>query len=382
MSLNENAILTIKNSSMKKKLILLLTVIFVLSLSVCAQVKSKKNNNGVQNPTPLNANREELLEKFPKADMNKDGKLNSSELWYINTLAKKEGDKELVLTTVKLLNSEYKPSPINETQKYKAPNGKKIKLFILSGQSNMLGQGLSKELEGDFPEALVPNERILMYENGKWQPLQPLIITFGPEIKFAHEMAKAWPNETIGIVKQSQGGTGIMAWIPQRTKDKTDYIGEVNKGNLWIELTQKVKDAQKAAPCETVGFVWMQGAKDMKKIQTAEAYLGNLDTLFSALRREVNSPKLPIVLGSYRMNGLPDKIDDSNITEELNPSEKLTILVLKAQWDIQTLAPPTKTIPLRDLEQHPKPNVHYNTKGQLQLGEKFARGYLQLVKSK
>ena len=357
--------------------------ILVLALSAfifCACAESP-----VHKSTPINnsnGDRQLLLEKYPKADLDNDGKLNTGELWHVKTLATKEGDKESVLTSVKLLNAEFKPAPINETKEYKAPNGKKIKLFILSGQSNMVGQGLSKELEKEFPAALVPNENILMFENGKWQPLQPLIITFGPELTFAHEMAKAWPNETIGIVKQSKGGTGILAWSPEWTKEKADLTGDANKGNLWEELTRKVKDAQVAAPCETVGLVWMQGAKDMNKIQTAEMYLDNLDIFFSALRREVKVPKLPIVLGSYRMGGLPDKIDESNITAGMKPAEKTTLLVLKAQWDIQELAPPAKMIPLRNLEGHPAPNVHYNTKGQLQLGEEFAKGYLELVKSK
>lgn len=333
-----------------------------------------------QNGTQSDDYRQVLLKKYPEADMDNDGKLNTSELWHIKTLATKSRDKESMATAIKVLNAEFNPAPINENKDYRAPNSKKIKLFILSGQSNMVGQGLSKELEGVFPDALVPNERILMFENGKWQPLQPLIITFGPEIMFAHEMAKAWPNETIGIVKQGKGGTGILAWSPDWTKEKADLTGDAHKGNLWKALIRKVKDAQEAAPCETEGFVWMQGAKDMRNLQTAEAYLDNLEAFFSAMRQEVNVPELPIVLGSYRMNGLPDKITESNITDGMKPSEKSTIQVLKAQWDIQDLAPPVKMIPLRNIQQHPKPNVHFNTNGQLQLGKAFAEGYLQLVR--
>ena len=61
-----------------------------------------------------------------------------------------------------------------------------------------------------------------MFEDGKWQPLRPFYVyndkhmknfgltesSFGPEIGFAHAIAEAWPNETIGIVKWDARGTG------------------------------------------------------------------------------------------------------------------------------------------------------------------------------
>jgi len=86
-----------------------------------------------------------------------------------------------------------------------------LKVFILAGQSNMVGWGNSKEL----PDALrTGDDRVLMFENGKWQPLKPFRkatknqekfgmteFSFGPEIAFAHEISKAWPDERIGIIK-------------------------------------------------------------------------------------------------------------------------------------------------------------------------------------
>lgn len=51
-----------------------------------------------------------------------------------------------------------------------APSGKKVKVFIMSGQSGMAGFGRSHEL----PDALRKgNDRVLMFEDGKWQPLRP-----------------------------------------------------------------------------------------------------------------------------------------------------------------------------------------------------------------
>jgi hypothetical protein len=78
----------------------------------------------------------------------------------------------------------------------KQPSKKKMKVFILSGQSGMAGFGRSHEL----PDALRKgHDRVLMFEDGKWQPLKPFNVypenlrkkfgltefSFGPEIAFA-----------------------------------------------------------------------------------------------------------------------------------------------------------------------------------------------------
>ena len=47
---------------------------------------------------------------------------------------------------------------------------KPIKTFILAGQSNMVGWGDSTKLPDDLGKG---NDRVLMFENGQWQPLRP-----------------------------------------------------------------------------------------------------------------------------------------------------------------------------------------------------------------
>ena len=113
---------------------------------------------------------------------------------------------------------------------------KKLKVFILAGQSNMVGWGDSLKLSDDLKNG---NDRVLMFEDGKWQPLRPFKeamenqkkfgmteFSFGPEIVFANEMAKAWPNETIGIVKLAFGGTSILTWKPDWSKEDADRVGQ------------------------------------------------------------------------------------------------------------------------------------------------------------
>ena len=88
---------------------------------------------------------------------------------------------------------------------------KPIKAFILAGQSNMRGWGDSAKLPKDLQQG---NDRVLMFEDEKWQTLKPHSLVFelqrshglrefhfGPEISFAHELAKAFPSERVGIIK-------------------------------------------------------------------------------------------------------------------------------------------------------------------------------------
>jgi hypothetical protein len=270
----------------------------------------------------------------------------------------------------------YKPVPIDEKKQYGPAKGEKIKLFILSGQSNMAGAGVSAELPEEMRRG---NDRVLMFENGKWQPLRPLRNRFGPEIAFGHTMAKAWPNETIGIVKQAKGGTGILAWSPIWTKEKADLTRDGHKGNLWKVLTDKIRDARQSADCEVMAFIWQQGGADMRKFETGKAYLENLKVLITGLRKETGVADLPFILGSYRTDEIPDDLTGINL-QKLSKKYRRpgAAYVLKAQSDIQKAAPPCKMVPLRNLERHPQ-DVHYNTNGQLELGKLFAEGYLALT---
>lgn len=321
---------------------------------------------------------QQFLRKYPEADANNDGKLTFSEVWeYRSKTSRTKGkEAEEFTAATRLMRETYTPAPIDQNKKYGPASEKKIKLFILSGQSNMVGQGLSGELSEDMWRG---NERVLMFEGGKWQPLRPLKITFGPEIAFASEMAKAWPGETIGVVKQARGGTGVLAWHPEWTAEKADLTGDARKGNLWKELTDKVHKACENADCEIMGFIWQQGAKDMSKVETGKMYLVNLGALTEGLRREFGVPDLPLVLGSYRMGDVPDDLSDLDPEKYEAPNRAGGAYVLKAQYDAQKELWPAKMVPIRGLKKH-KYNVHLNTSGQLELGRLFAGGYLEVFK--
>lgn len=260
---------------------------------------------------------------------------------------------------------------------------RKMKVFILAGQSNMVGWGNSTKLPNDLRDG---NDRVLMFENSKWRPLKPFKrasrkqqkfgmkeFSFGPEIAFAREMAQAWPKETIGIVKFSIGGTSILTWKPDWSKKDADRVRQGRLGSLYKKLMTKVKQAGKNRELEIVGFLWLQGGGDMKKVDVAKEYLDNLKSLVAAVRKDTGVSDLPFLFGSSRNRGIPDDLS------KLVPMRRegrwpAAEWVLKAQWDAQRQIPHSKMVILRDIEKHPR-NVHYNTVGQLKVGRLFAQAF-------
>lgn len=264
---------------------------------------------------------------------------------------------------------------------------KPLKVFILAGQSNMVGWGDSAKL----PDAMqTGSDRVLMFENGKWQPLKPnrkaqknqqkfgmTEFSFGPEIAFGHAMAKAWPDETIGIVKLAVGGTSILTWKPDWSEEDANRVGQGRVGSLYRQLLEKVQQARNARDIEIVGFVWVQGGGDMKNVAVAKEYLDNLKSLVAAVRKDTGVSDLPFLCGSMRRTDDPDDLSDLT-PERIGGPYPAILWVVKAQWDAQKAIPNAHTVILRDIEKHPM-NVHYNTAGQLKVGKLFAQEFLLMT---
>ena len=126
---------------------------------------------------------------------------------------------------------------------------------------------------------------------------------------------------------------------------------------------------------EIVGFLWLQGGGDMKKVDVAREYLDNLRSLVAAVRKDTGVADLRFLYGSPRREGISD--DLSKLVPTLMEGRYRAIQwVLKAQFDAQREIPHSKMVILRDIETHPE-NVHFNTAGQLGVGRLFAEAFLE-----
>ena len=207
-----------------------------------------------------------------------------------------------------------------------AESGHKTRLFILSGQSNM------KHLE--------PDE------------------SFTPAIK------KAFPGDTIIVVKEAESGQPIRRWY---RKWKPEH-GEVDKttriGDLYKRLMTEVAAAQEGKPVpDTVTFVWMQGEADTHSPDSANVYAESLKGLIAQLREDLKRPDTFAVIG---------RISDYNAFPEG------TKTIRDAEMSVAKGDPLAGWIDTDDLNGK-NDGLHYTTPGYQTLGERFAAKAVELI---
>jgi hypothetical protein len=254
-----------------------------------------------------------------------------------------------------------------------------LKVFIVAGQSNAVGWGNSLELPAELREG---NDRVLMFRGGRWQPLRPYQSagirqhvfgltehTFGPEIGFAHVMAEAWPDRAIGIIKVAVGGEKIASFLPgaEQGVDEDDV-------GLYEIMMSMLAAAREQRDFEVAGFLWMQGAADMRTPMRGMAYYPRLVTLIESVRRDTGVPDLPFLIGTYRANDTPDDLEGwvptaYDLLMAGAPS------VMRAKWQASLQIPNVRLVIARDLPKHADGN-HFDTAGQLALGRLFAEEFL------
>ncbi|MFA6567265.1 MAG: sialate O-acetylesterase [Victivallales bacterium] len=238
---------------------------------------------------------------------------------------------------------------------YVVAQEKPMKVFVLSGQSNMYGMGDAEELPNDLNGE---QSGVLSFESvpsGKaWIPLARSKIVYkaggiGPELSFAKEI-RAKINEPIGIIKYAKSGSNLAKnWNPD--DPKSDYAN----------LVRIVNAAQKSRNIEIVGMLWMQGESDAMDKEMANAYAANLSQFIQRARKDFNSPKMFFVAGRQT---------------ERTP---FTDIVGRAQEKCNL---PGYAFINCDKLSKKKDNTHYDMKGLVKMGCLFADAMLKLMGGK
>lgn len=229
-------------------------------------------------------------------------------------------------------------------------------VFVLAGQSNMVGQGKASELSPTYRR--VPNN-VEYYYNGYKAPLNRFK-HFGPEIGFAHEISRHFPRDKIKLIKFAVGGTSLFAWDPTWNAAKARSTRNTSAGPLFNKLIKTVNIQFDGKSSELAGVLWMQGETDAKYLTAAKQYAGNLNRFINALRSKLLSPNSLFIMGSV------------NPPLNLFPS---TPIVQQAQKVSASRIRNIRLVKTDDLGKR-NDHLHYNTAGQLELGKRFARAYL------
>ena len=207
-------------------------------------------------------------------------------------------------------------------------------LFILSGQSNMVG--------------------------------------LDPEVSFIPAVEKEFGAENIIIVKDAQGGQPIRRWYKnwqsaEGNKSFFDY------GDLYDQLMEKVKVVTKGKKIGTISFIWMQGEKDAREshgIVYADSFRG----LISQLQSDLGRNDINVVLG---------RLSDFDMKNQKYPH---WTIVRDAIVDLAEADPSISWVDTDDLNdglnkkgKEIKDDLHYSVNGYKVLGDRFAKEAISLI---
>ena len=193
----------------------------------------------------------------------------------------------------------------------------KINVFIFAGQSNMAGAANASNLSHtDIKDLENAQQNISFVNNGnKSVPLKVTIppdwkkkkfqldSCFGPEIFFGIELSKKHPNKKFLFIKRALGGASLYGcWNPNWTKEKAQYIGELNKPKLFHELLNDVdRELSKydKSDYQIMAMLWVQGESDSGQKWgplPSDTYAENLKNLINKSRAAFKYPEMPFLI--------------------------------------------------------------------------------------
>jgi hypothetical protein len=217
-----------------------------------------------------------------------------------------------------------------------------VHVFVLAGQSNMLGRG--------FPLSLASptNPRLLNQRDGRWvvasDPLGPpgeLQSGIGPGMTFGLQLVKRHPTWRIGLVMCAKGATGIDEWQPE-TK-------------LYRSCIENVR----AAGGNVAGILWMQGERG-GSVEQASRWGDAFMPVFRAFRTDLGA-KVPFLLGQI---GTFEGLEDAQA------------VLRKVQADLAARLPHTRLVRSADL---PTVGNHFTVPGYRVLGARYATAWERLA---
>ena len=208
------------------------------------------------------------------------------------------------------------------------PQTKNVRLFILSGQSNMAG--------------------------------------LNPKISFTPTIIKAFSEDEVIVVKDARGGQPIRRWYKAwKPPVGSSFKARKPNGDLYNRLMGKVRAAIRGKKLSSVSFVWMQGERDAREKLSA-VYAKSMAGLIKQLREDLRRPDMTVVIGR-----LSDYAKGKAHWDAVRAAQ---VKVAKAD----KLADWVDTDDLNG----PRNGLHYNKAGYAELGRRFAVKTIALLRKK
>ena len=267
-----------------------------------------------------------------------------------------------------------------------AKSRKPLRVFFLSGQSNMVGAGSERYLRQARGGLLTPRSDVYAVKWG--HPSGPLRCGFGfredgygPELMFGHVLGDALEEEVI-LVKAAWGGKTLAEKFrpPTAVKKRGGEVGPFYK-LMMKRFAQALRHLDKHVPAvatngyELAGFVWFQGENDACLKQPAwDEYEQNLKDLLHDVRTELGAPKMPVVIIQINKSCWGGDEPDP----KTGKFRKGGFFVRKAQQRVADADPCADWALTKDLHQ----GYHYDAASHLVIGERAGKKMLPLLATK
>ncbi len=274
-------------------------------------------------------------------------------------------------------------------------------VFLLAGQSNMAGQ---TPLDDEMRRLSVNDVEIFCVhhykfasdreeyrpeqERARWESLRPCGASegqFGPELTFAQELRKKFPQRKIYLIKYAHGGTSLacewqanppsMVFASYGEKACINFFQNSNKPidslrtyERFLAATRWGLESLEARGIrgDLSGMLWFQGEADAEGRAAypflSQAYPENLAHFVSSLRRDLQRPQLPFVLGKIKCGWSSAEWDRS-----VNPLER----VRQAQQSFADSSTRVYAFDSMDLT-FQADNCHFDTESMKTIGRRFA----------
>ena len=266
---------------------------------------------------------------------------------------------------------------------------KKLKIFILSGQSNMQGHCTTSVIENRLKDPKLKAGFEKYHQGGTFVKREDVFINhiekqmhgpmsvgygasndkIGPELSFGWTIGDKLDEEVL-IIKAAWGGKSlfrdflppsgrkpdeafIQALVDKAKKKKKPFSKEEyieGFGHYYrlmmTSVGETLGDLKTYAPnykgqgYEIAGFVWFQGFNDKFSDHSTSTYQENMAHFIRDVRKDLKSPKLPFVIGAMGHQGTEQKgttkiLADAQIATAQMPEFKGNVITVKTAdfWD-------------------------------------------------
>ena len=239
------------------------------------------------------------------------------------------------------LNSDY----VDARQVEDKVEKKTCKVFLLAGQSNMVGhavvdlddpknynsgqgnleslfanekkQGLVAHLGDGNGNWTKRNDVFIRFQSSKELKVGPLSVGytnhdgqhhFGPELQFGNIVGDHF-DEPVLLLKTAWGGKSLDVDFASPSSGKTGeyYTKMIDEFRQGLEKIESEIPQLAGHELEIVGFVWMQGWNDMCNKEAVGKYSVNLIRFVNDVREELGIEDLPFVVGELGNGGKAKK---------------------------------------------------------------------------